>query len=135
MARYNQLQGPPANLALTATAQTIGGLSVNRNFDGGPILLIAQVNFQNADANPDYHYVGFTLDGVAVLQDRYGWIPAALFAGLTVITIITPPQGPHTITVTARNTGAAPNSIVLAAVNRITLIQLPIWDDPANATI
>ena len=129
MARYSQRLGPAAPFELTASMQTITGLSITRFFDNGELLIsyYAQL-FNSTVIDPDGFYQ-VTLDGAVIPASQLNRVMwgNSTFTDVCKTFLHSISAGVHTLAFQAQGTAAAGETI--AANNALlTIVQLPLWD-------
>lgn len=134
MARYSRRSGPAANFELTAVAQTIPGMTIERFYDDGELLVMATMRYFNGTAGVGIFLPRILIDGIVYppVSSREdtpsGFNSTHTFAHIFPIT-----RGRHLIELQGIGSAAAGDHVVFDSAV-LTVIQLPLWDRDIDIT-
>jgi hypothetical protein len=132
MARYSRVQGPIADFDVGGSLAQIPGIAINRFWDDGELLILFSSTYTNASGAAALPFWRLFLDAIAISGNYVA--PSIPNGGIYTMTghlFTTLAQGPHAIALQAAGAAAA-NDFITANATQLTVIQLPLWDDPAN---
>jgi len=135
MARYSQKRGPAAAQELTGTFVVVSGLTINRFFDRGELLIVGGFKVENSSATLAGIGMQIQVDGINIFAaDRATTVPPGgigLISGWTIQAIN---EGTHSIEVRGRGETVS-GDVVVANSGLISVIQLPLWDSEEDISL
>jgi hypothetical protein len=129
MARWTHIQGPAGDFNPGAAFSVIPGFTVNRHFQGGIILLMGTILYQNNAAGNAFFNFEWFIDGVQFVRafQRRHFVPAGDEHTIAFHDITTLTTGRHIIELQVFDS-TNPTAV---KVDRacMTIVELPEWDD------
>lgn len=132
MARYSRVRGPAADFELAVASARVTGMVIDRLWDDGELLVLYSSRVANVTAAAARLFVQIVLDGSVVLGSaRSAEVVVNGEATLTGALLLPVAAGRHVIELFGSGV-AAVGDVVQVNATSFVVIQLPLWDDPAN---
>lgn len=132
MARYSQVIGPAADFIIPISPLTIPGMTINRFWDDGELLIAYTIQRLNASAVLQTAILTILIDNSPLTPHNPFWdVPAGGAGNIAGTGIFPITSAYHRVSIFIQGSGD-PADIIFAQGTTLTVIQLPLWDSPSG---